>query len=215
MFGSILMASVRSTPTSLEQTRSRSCHQDKPAASLHWDGCACFYINRQALWQRVWLGGGPQIPLKVHSLLSRCLFEDRKSNKGGGRWRVVCCRFCTSFCLCRYHDAAKRKKEKKKKKKVVLPSDVGRNKSPRCGLNKNYLPNMIQSLSINKMKKKRRICCCFSVCLLFHSDINNKFHSQPNSSLVLAASCLSMSAAMLSAICWICVGRERGGKKQK
>lgn len=113
MFGSILMASVRSTPTSLEQTRSRSCHQDKPAASLHWDGCACFYINRQALWQRVWLGGGPQIPLKVHSLLSRCLFEDRKSNKGGGRWRVVCCRFCTSFCLCRYHDAAKKKKRKK------------------------------------------------------------------------------------------------------
>lgn len=113
MFGSILMASVRSTPTSLEQTRSRSCHQDKPAASLHWDGCACFYINRQALWQRVWLGGGPQIPLKVHSLLSRCLFEDRKSNKGGGRWRVVCCRFCTSFCLCRYHDAAKKRKRRR------------------------------------------------------------------------------------------------------
>lgn len=116
MFGSILMASVRSTPTSLEQTRSRSCHQDKPAASLHWDGCACFYINRQALWQRVWLGGGPQIPLKVHSLLSRCLFEDRKSNKGGGRWRVVCCRFCTSFCLCRYHDAAKKKRKRKRRR---------------------------------------------------------------------------------------------------
>lgn len=167
MFGSILMASVRSTPTSLEQTRSRSCHQDKPAASLHWDGCACFYINRQALWQRVWLGGGPQIPLKVHSLLSRCLFEDRKSNKGGGRWRVVCCRFCTSFCLCRYHDAAKRKKEKKKKKKVVLPSDVGRNKSPRCGLNKNYLPNMIQSLSINKMKKKGGYVAAFQCVFCF------------------------------------------------
>lgn len=49
-----------------------------------------------------------------------------------------------------------RRSKKKKKKKVVLPSDVGRNKSPRCGLNKNYLPNMIQSLSINKMKKKKK-----------------------------------------------------------
>lgn len=214
MFGSILMASVRSTPTSLEQTRSRSCHQDKPAASLHWDGCACFYINRQALWQRVWLGGGPQIPLKVHSLLSRCLFEDRKSNKGGGRWRVVCCRFCTSFCLC-ITTQPKKKKKKRKRRRWSYPVMWAGTRAQDVVWTKTTSPTWSSHCLLTRWKKKRRLCCCFSVCPLFHSDINNKFHSQPNSSLVLAASCLSMSAAMLSAICWICVGRERGGKKPK
>lgn len=171
MFGSILMASVRSTPTSLEQTRSRSCHQDKPAASLHWDGCACFYINRQALWQRVWLGGGPQIPLKVHSLLSRCLFEDRKSNKGGGRWRVVCCRFCTSFCLCRYHDAAKKKKKKRKRRRWSYPVMWAGTRAQDVVWTKTTSPTWSSHCLLTRWKKKKE-----DMLLLFSVSSVSQWH---------------------------------------
>lgn len=55
-----------------------------------WVRLVC--INRQPLWQGVWLGGGPQIPLKGHSSPVGCLFEDGESNKeeeGGDRQSVV------------------------------------------------------------------------------------------------------------------------------
>lgn len=43
-----------------------------------------FYVNRQPLWQRVWLGGGPQIPLKVHSsLVCVCLKTGRVTREEG------------------------------------------------------------------------------------------------------------------------------------
>lgn len=86
--------------------------------------------------------------------------------------------FLYQFLFMQISRRSKKKKEKKKKKKVVLPSDVGRNKSPRCGLNKNYLPNMIQSLSINKMKKKKEdmlllfSVLCFTVTQITSSTVS-------------------------------------------
>lgn len=106
MFGNTLMISVQLAPASLEQTLSPLLSRSLPPRQTHsqftFRRVRLFYINRQPLWQRVWLGGGPQIPLKVHSSLGGSLFEDRKSNKGGGRWLAVCrcCCFRANFCLC-------------------------------------------------------------------------------------------------------------------
>lgn len=103
MFGNTLMISCVSGTNSLSLPLSFSPpRQTRSQFTFRW--VRLFYINRQPLWQGVWLGGGPQIPLKVHSSLARCLFEDRKSNKAGGRrlavCRCCCCCFRANFCLC-------------------------------------------------------------------------------------------------------------------
>lgn len=100
MFGNTLMIScVSGTKLSLPFSRSLSPPR-QTRSQFTFRRVRLFYINRRPLWQGVWLGGGSQIPLKVYSSLVWCLFEDRKSNNGGGRWLAVCrCCFRASLCL--------------------------------------------------------------------------------------------------------------------
>lgn len=88
MFGNTLMISCVSGTNSLSLSLSLLPPR-QTRSQFTFRRVRLFYINRRPLWQGVWLGGGAQIPLKVHSSLARCLFEDRKSNKEGGDWRSV------------------------------------------------------------------------------------------------------------------------------
>lgn len=185
-----------------------------------------FYINRQPLWQGVWLGGGPQIPLKVHSSLAECLKTGRVTRREGSDWKSVVVVLSVPNSVYvptvkhRYHPA------------VISASDEGGNQL--CF----WVPEHVQQdrdlflrLEASKWPPRhdwvtvcylhdKKIPCCF--CCVSPSVVSTltkwkqyekkdkkkktcvNRHSQPNSSLVLAASCLSISAAMLSDNCWIC-----------
>lgn len=128
MFGNTLIISCVSGTYSLSLSLSLLLLPPRPTRSqFTFRRVRLFYINRQPLWQGVWLGGGPQIPLKVHLSLSWCLFEDRKSNKGGGRWLAVfrCC-FRDNFCLCTDGQT----QISPSSEEHIIAIDEGRNQSP-------------------------------------------------------------------------------------
>ncbi len=100
MFRNMLMISCISGTNSL--LLSLALLPPRQTRSQYIQTGALVLYKQTALVARGLIRRRPANPIKSPFIPLQCLFEDRKSNKGGGRWLAVChcCCIHANFCLC-------------------------------------------------------------------------------------------------------------------